>query len=85
MKSKDLPRCICGAGVCICGMDMDEAVEHYGYDKGRTRFGWAAHCMDCDVAIGKPGYYDPCANSQDQAERRWIKLIDELKAKKDAE
>jgi len=49
----------CGGGVCICSHDP----KH-----------WAAHCMDCDNAIGKIGFYDPCASSEIEAGRAWIKL-----------
>lgn len=35
---------------------------------------WAAHCMDCDNAIGHTGFYDPCALTKDEAEIRWNKL-----------
>ena len=82
-RNKDLPRCVCGGGVCVCGMDLEEAEEHYGVGlKATTRWGWAAHCMNCDVAIGKPGYYDPCASSEEDARRQWVKLIAKLKAEK---
>ena len=53
-------RCTCGGRVCICGED--------GY-------GWAAHCMDCDISIGKMGYYDPCAKTEYEACRLWNELI----------
>lgn len=59
LKAKDV-RCVeCGGGVCICSHSDTE---------------WAAHCMDCDNAIGKIGFYDPCAKSQEEAEEMWIKL-----------
>ncbi len=48
----------CGGSVCICE------------DGGR----WAAHCMDCDNAIGKRGVYDPCAATREDAERQWAAL-----------
>lgn len=45
----------CNHGVCICE------------DGGQ----WAAHCMGCDNQIGKPGYYDPCAATKEEAIQRW--------------
>jgi len=48
----------CGGNVCICE------------DDGM----WAAHCMDCDNAIGIRGYYDPCALTKEEAEIRWNKM-----------
>ncbi len=52
----------CGGKVCICG-------EHGG---------WAAHCMDCANAIGKRGYYDPCADTQIEALKQWNALNGEI-------
>ena len=48
----------CGGGVCIC------------CDGSK----WAAHCMDCDNCIGHRGYYDPCADSEEEAGQMWIAL-----------
>ncbi len=59
MTNPEKVRCIeCGGGVCIC------------HDSS----GWAAHCMDCDNAIGERGFYDPCAKSEKEAGELWIKL-----------
>lgn len=60
VRDSDLPRCKdCGDKVCVC--------EHEGM--------WAAHCRTCNNAIGNnPGYYDPCANSKNEAIVMWIKL-----------
>lgn len=49
----------CGGKPCIC-------------TDGFAR--WAAHCMECDNAIGKPGYYDPCAESEEEAIKMWNNL-----------
>ena len=45
----------CGGKPCIC--------------QGSNGL-WAAHCMDCDNAIGHGGY-DPCALTEGEAEIRW--------------
>jgi hypothetical protein len=48
----------CGGSVCICNNGT----------------GWAAHCMDCDNAIGHRGYYDPCAKNKYEACKIWNEL-----------
>jgi len=52
-------RCIkCGWGACICS------------DVG----GWAAHCMNCDHAVGKPQFYDPCCETEEEAIKQWNEI-----------
>ena len=54
-----LVRCSeCGGKVCVCECDGM----------------WAAHCMDCENQIGQRGFYDPCALTKEEAERRWNKM-----------
>lgn len=61
LTKQDAVRCyICNGGACIC-CDEDEDGKEW----------WAAHCMNCDNTIGKPGYYDPCAHSKKEAIIRW--------------
>jgi len=51
--------CECGGKPCIC--------------EGEDGM-WAAHCMDCDNTIGRRGFYDACASTEEEAEIRWNKM-----------
>lgn len=56
-------RCsLCDDSCCVCE------------DGGK----WAAHCMLCDNAIGKPGFYSPCADSEQEAVQLWNQLNSNL-------
>ena len=48
----------CGGEACIC---QDDDL-------------WAAHCMDCDNAVGVRGEYDPCCKSKIDAIQKWNEL-----------
>jgi len=50
----------CGDNPCICHCKKTDK--------------WAAHCMNCDNAIGEIGYYHPIADSKKQAEKLWNEL-----------
>ena len=49
----------CGGQPCICMFGASA---------------WAAHCMDCENTIGKRGFYDPCATSEEDAETKWNEM-----------
>ena len=70
---KEILRCKeCGGRPCIC---CGSSVKCD--DSGCTLCStgkWAAHCMECDNAIGKKGVHDNCADSQKQAIDMWNKL-----------
>jgi hypothetical protein len=59
MKTETKPCKVCGGKACIC-QDGERA--------------WAAHCMDCDQATGKKGFYSPIHQSQKEAIKEWNKL-----------
>ena len=59
MRAEEVRCKKCGGRVCICS-----------YSDTR----WAAHCMECDNAIGEEGFYDPCASSEEEAREMWIEL-----------
>ena len=48
----------CGSGCCVCECEGS----------------WAAHCMTCENTIGKRGFYDPCANSKEEAIAKWNEI-----------
>ena len=50
----------CGDRVCICHDD--------------SNWKWAAHCMSCENNIGHIGFYDPCADNEFEACKRWNDL-----------
>ena len=61
-ENKNIKRCKkCGDKACVC---CDS------FQSGK----WAAHCMTCEHSIGKIGYYDPCADSEDEAIKLWNEI-----------
>lgn len=62
LKGKLLRRC------ALCG----DGVCVCGEEK------WAAHCIACDVSIGKIGYHDNYAETKDKAMKMWTEMNNEL-------
>jgi hypothetical protein len=68
LKDKLLIRCaLCGDGCCVCASGEVHKIPK-----------WAAHCISCDVSIGKIGYHDNYATSKDEAMKMWTELNKEL-------